>query len=164
MQADHAADIKKRLRSVKVLIVDDNAFMRKIVRELLVNVGIRETAEAADGIAALESLRNAMPDIVILDWAMPYLDGFEFVRIVRTPGAFPYPDVPIIMLSGRGERSHVMEAERIGINEFLRKPVSAKALLDRIVAVLTQPRTMVHLDGCYRPVPRSKMALAASAH
>src|ERR1700735_233387 len=120
MYGDPAADIKKRLRSVKVLIVDDNAFMRKIVRELLVNVGIRQTAEVGDGIAALESLRNAMPDIVILDWAMPYLDGFEFVRIVRTPGAFPFPDVPIIMLSGRGERSHVMEAERIGVNEFLK--------------------------------------------
>ena len=80
----------------------------------------------ADGIAGLESLRNAMPDSVILDWAMPYLDGFEFVRIVRTPGAFPYPDIPIIMLSGRGERSHVVEAERIGVNEFLRKPVSAR--------------------------------------
>ncbi len=52
---------------------------------------------------------------------MPGLDGNSFVRIVRSPDNFPYPDVPIIMLSGHGERSRVIEAVRIGVNEFLLK-------------------------------------------
>lgn len=158
MRGERAAEIKQRLRSLNVLVVDDNAFMRKIVRELLANIGVRHIAEAADGIAALEVLRNEASDLVILDWAMPLLDGFELVRIVRTPGVFPYSDVPIIMLSGRGDLAHVMEAVRIGVNEFLKKPVSAQALRQRIMAILTQSRTMVHVDGCYRPEPRGKMA------
>src|SRR5579872_6275099 len=124
MQGARAEEIKQRLRSLKVLIVDDNAFMRKIVRDLLSNIGIRNTAEAADGIAALEAVRNVMPDLVILDWDMPFLNGFEFVRIVRTPGLFPYSDLPIIMLSGHGERKNVIEAVRLGVDEFLKKPVS----------------------------------------
>src|SRR3984893_15660650 len=146
MQGARAEEIKQRLRSLKVLIVEDNAFMRKIVRDLLSNIGIRNTAEAPDGLAALEAMRAAMPDLVILDWEMPFLDGFEFVRIVRTPGVFPNSDLPIIMLTGYGERQLVVEAERLGVNEFLIKPVSANALLGRIAAVVLKPRPMVHID------------------
>jgi two-component system, chemotaxis family, chemotaxis protein CheY len=165
MQIDRAVDIKQRLRSLRVLIVDDNAFMRNIVRDLLATIGVRHTAEAADGVAALQVLRQDPPDVVILDWDMPFLNGFELARIVRAPGVFPHPDVPIIMLSGCGRRSLVLEAERLGINEFLAKPVSAKALFHRIVAVLTQQRTMVQVDGCYRPERRThawRAALPAS--
>ena len=168
MQGARAEEIKQRLRSLKVLIVDDNAFMRKIVRDLLSNIGIRNTSDAPDGIAALESIRGAMPDLVILDWEMPFLNGLEFVRIVRTPGVFPYSDLPIIMLSGHGRRDHVVEALRLGVNEFLKKPVSANALFQRIVSIVMMPRAMVHLEGCYRPEPRvskmrSGLALARNA-
>ena len=158
MQGARAEEIKQRLRSLKVLIVEDNAFMRKIVRDLLSNIGIRNTAEAPDGLAALEAMRAAMPDLVILDWEMPFLNGFEFVRIVRTPGVFPNSDLPIIMLSGHGGRDNVLEAARLGVNEFLKKPVSANALLQRIVSVIMNPRPMVRLGGHYRPQPRGGKA------
>ena len=158
MQGARAEEIKQRLRSLKVLIVDDNAFMRKIVRDLLSNIGIRNTAEASDGLAALEAIRGAMPDLVILDWEMPFLNGFEFVRIVRTPGVFPYSDLPIIMLSGHGGRENVLEAVRLGVNEFLKKPVSANALFQRIVSVIMNPRPMVRMGGHYRPQPRGGKA------
>jgi two-component system, chemotaxis family, chemotaxis protein CheY len=161
MQGARAEAIRGRLRTLKVLIVDDNAFMRKIVRDLLSNIGIRNTSEAADGIAALDALRGAVPDLMILDWQMPLLNGFELVRIVRTPGVFPYSDLPIIMLSGHGERTHVIEAARVGVNEFLKKPVSANALFERIVSAVMRPRPMVHLDGRYRPAPRGGAAGAA---
>ena len=94
------------------------------------------------------------PDLVILDWEMPLLNGAELVRIVRSPGVFPVPDVPIIMLTGHVERWRVIEASRLGVNEFLKKPVSGKALLDRIVAILTHPRAMVRLGDYYGPEPR----------
>jgi two-component system, chemotaxis family, chemotaxis protein CheY len=154
MQGAVGEAIKERLRSLKVLIVDDNAFMRKIVRDLLSTTGLRRTAEASDGLTALEAIRSSAPDLVILDWDMPFLNGFEFVRIVRTPGVFPYSDLPIIMLTGYGERELVVEATRLGVNEFLIKPVSANALLGRIAAVVIKPRPMVLIDGCYRPEPR----------
>ena len=82
------------------------------------------------------------------------MDGPEFVRRVRSPGEFPMPDVPIIMLSGHGDRWRVVEAARVGAHEYLLKPVSTKALLDRIIAVIGQPRPTVKLDGYYGPLPR----------
>ena len=81
-------------------------------------------------------------------------NGAELVRIVRSPGVFPVPDVPIIMLTGHVERWRVIEATRLGVNEFLKKPVSGKSLLDRMIAILTHPRPMVRLGDYYGPEPR----------
>jgi DNA-binding response OmpR family regulator len=92
--------------------------------------------------------------VVILDWEMPLLSGAELVRIVRSPGVFPIPDVPIIMLSGYGERWRVVEAVKLGVNEYLVKPVSAKALYDRLVSITMQPRPAVQLGDHYGPQPR----------
>jgi DNA-binding response OmpR family regulator len=146
--------IDKLVQSIAVLIVDDNQYMRKVVRNILVNIGVKNIHEASDGIAGLEAIRMFAPDLVILDWEMPLLNGAELVRIVRSPGVFPVPDVPIIMLTGHVERWRVIEASRLGVNEFLRKPVSGKSLLDRIVAILTHPRAMVRLGDYYGPEPR----------
>jgi CheY-like chemotaxis protein len=144
------------IQSVDVLVVDDNQFMRKLIRNLLVNVGVKNIHEAGDGITGLEAIRTLSPDVVVLDWEMPFLNGAELVRIVRSPGVFPVPDVPIIMLSGHGERWRVVEAARLGVNEYLRKPISAKALLDRLITILAKPRPMVQLGSYYGPEPRKQ--------
>lgn len=147
-------EIADRIQGLCVLVVDDNQYMRKMIRNLLVNCGIKDICEAGDGIAALDTIRTVGPDVVILDWEMPLLNGPELVRIVRSPGVFPMPDVPIIMLSGHGERWRVVEAVRLGVNEYLVKPVSAKALYDRLVTITLQPRPTVQLGGYYGPEPR----------
>lgn len=149
------SDIATLLSVTKVLVVDDEHYMRKVVRALLMSVGIRTVFEAPDGPAGLEIIRNNHPDVVILDWQMPGLDGAGFVRMVRSPDTFPYPDIPIIMLTGHGERSRVIEAIQVGVNEFLLKPVSSKALLGRLISVLTKPRPVVKAGGYYGPVPRN---------
>jgi len=149
--------LEARFATAKILIVDDEHYMRKVVRTLLMSIGVRNIFEAADGPAGLEMIRNTMPDMVILDWEMPGLDGAGFVRLVRSPQTFPLPDIPIIMLTGHGERSRVIEAIEIGVNEFLLKPVSSKALRDRIIAVMTNPRPLVRSGDYYGPAPR-KMA------
>ena len=146
--------VERLVHAIDVLIVDDNQFMRKVVRNLLVNVGVRTIHEAGDGLAGLEAIRTFVPDIVILDWEMPLLDGGEVARMIRSPGKFPVPDVPIIMLSGHVERWRVEKAQQLGVNEFLKKPVSGKALLDRMVAILANPRPMVQLGNYYGPQPR----------
>jgi two-component system, chemotaxis family, chemotaxis protein CheY len=151
-------EVEQLVHSLTVLIVEDNQYMRKMVRTLLMNVGVKNIYEAVDGIAGLEAIRTVGPDIVIVDWEMPLLNGAELVRIVRSPGVFPMPDVPIIMLSGYGERWRVIEAVRLGVNEFLIKPVSSKALLDRIVAILAKPRPIVQLGDYYGPEPRKIFA------
>ena len=68
------------------------------------------------------------------------------------------PDVPIIMLSAHGERWRVVEAARIGVNEYLVKPVSAKALFDRLVSILAKPRPVVQVGDYYGPRPRTEIA------
>jgi two-component system, chemotaxis family, chemotaxis protein CheY len=146
--------IDKLVQSIAVLIVDDNQYMRKVVRNILVNIGVKNIHEAGDGIAGLEAIRMFAPDLVILDWEMPLLNGAELVRIVRSPGVFPVPDVPIIMLTGHVERWRVVEATRLGVHEFLKKPVSGKSLLDRMVFILNNPRPMVRLGDYYGPEPR----------
>jgi PleD family two-component response regulator len=147
-------DLADRIQALCVLVVDDNQYMRKMIRNLLVNCGVKDIYEAGDGIAALDTIRTVGPDVVILDWEMPLLNGAELVRIVRSPSVFPMPDVPIIMLSGHGERWRVVEAVRLGVNEYLVKPVSAKSLYDRLVTITLQPRPTVQLGDYYGSEPR----------
>ncbi len=147
-----------RFADAKVLLVDDEPYMRKVVRTMLMSIGVRDIHEAPDGPTGLELIRTIAPHVVILDWEMPGIDGPAFVRMVRSPETFCYPDVPIIMLTGHGERSRVVEAVKIGVNEFLLKPVSSKALQDRLISVLVKPRPLVRSDGYYGPAPRKMMA------
>jgi DNA-binding response OmpR family regulator len=148
------SDVEAMIQDLIVLVVDDNQYMRKVVRSLLTNIGVRKVFEASDGIAALDAIRTVSPDVVVLDWELPLLNGAELVRIVRSPGVFPMADIPIIVLSSHGERWRVVEAVRIGVNEYLRKPVSAQALLDRLTAILAHPRPPVQLGDYYGPEPR----------
>src|SRR5580658_2691440 len=150
--------IDDQIQSLAVLVVDDNQYTRKMIRNLLVNCGVKDVFEANDGIAALDAIRSIAPDIVVLDWEMPLLSGAELVRIVRSPGVFPMPDIPIIMLSAHGERWRVVEAVRLGVHEYLIKPVSAKSIYDRLVAIVMQPRPVVQLGDYYGPEPRKLMS------
>ena len=151
--------LQPRIEALRVLVVDDDASMRKVVRAMLYAIGVGTVYEASDGAAGLNAVRQNNPDLVIVDWEMPNIDGAQFVRMVRSPGAFPAPDVPIIMLSGHGDRWRVVEAARIGAHEYLLKPVSTKTLYDRIVAVISRPRPAVTLDGYYGPMPRRLVVL-----
>ncbi|MDI3468951.1 MAG: hypothetical protein OJF62_001014 [Pseudolabrys sp.] len=151
MQTKHLDALFQHL---SVLVVDDNAYMRKMVRSLLINIGVKTIHEAGDGLAGLDVIREVSPAAVILDWEMPLLNGMEFVRIVRSPGVFPLPDIPIIMLSAHGNRKRIVEAVRAGVNEFLTKPVSAKALADRLLSIVAQPRAIVQIGDYYGPEPR----------
>jgi DNA-binding response OmpR family regulator len=151
--------LQPQIAALKVLVVDDDHHMRKVVRIMLTAIGVKAVFEACDGATGLEAVRTLNPNLVIVDWQMPKMDGAQFVRTVRSPGIFPVPDVPIIMLSGHGDRWRVVEAARIGAHEYLLKPVSIQALQDRIVAILSQPRPTVQLDGYYGPMPRRLVVL-----
>jgi two-component system, chemotaxis family, chemotaxis protein CheY len=126
--------------SIRVLIAEDNQYLRKLIRNLLVNVGIKRIDEVVDGLAGFEAIKTLDPDVVILDWDLPLLNGAELVRIVRTPGMLVKPAVPIIMFGASAERWRIAEAKRVGVNAYVTMPISAKALLDRIVSVVARPR------------------------
>src|SRR3974390_183189 len=125
---------------LRFLIVDDNAHMRRILRMLLHGFGAREAYEAEDGPAGLDAFNNHQPDIIIADWEMPILNGIELVRMIRQPGGNANPYVPVVMLTGHLERDCVIAARDAGVTEFLAKPISAKALYDRILSIVTHPR------------------------
>jgi two-component system chemotaxis response regulator CheY len=146
--------LESMIQGLNILVVDGNAYMRKVTRMMLMNLGAKSVIEAADGLAALEQIRNCDPDVMLLDWDMPLLNGMEVMRIVRSPGVFPRPNLPIIMLTSRAHRSSVVQALHAGVNEFLVKPTSAKALHDRLSSIVINPRPMVQLGDAYVPQPR----------
>ncbi len=149
-----ASQISRRIVSLKVLIVDDEPGACRVTRALLQLIGINNIEVVNDGRSGLDAICRLKPDIVILDWEMPSPNGPEFVRAVRSPGRFPVPDVPIIMLTGSNARSRVVEAVRLGVNEYLLKPASSTALLARIVSILAKPRRMMAQGDYYGPEPR----------
>jgi CheY-like chemotaxis protein len=158
-----ATQIARRLGQLKVLIVDDEASMRKVTHALLQTIGVRNILEAHNGREGLEAICAHAPDVVILDWEMPMPNGPEFMRTVRAPHKFPLPDIPIIMLTGHSERSCVIEAVQLGVNEYLLKPVSSVALLARLVAILCKPRPMIRKGDYYGPQPRTLAAYKPDA-
>jgi two-component system, chemotaxis family, chemotaxis protein CheY len=160
MQSLVPRHLEQKFATISVLIVDDDHYMRKVVRAMLMAIGVKRIHEAGDGMAGLEAIRQNSPDVVLVDWEMPGMDGPQFVAHVRQPGAFPMPDVPIIMLTGHGDRWRVVEAARAGAHEYLLKPVSTKALMDRIVAVLEKPRPIVKTEGYYGPAPRKLVVVS----
>src|ERR1700730_3346672 len=117
------ANVKAMMEQIKVLIVDDEYYTRKVIRTLLLAMGCTKIHEANNGATGLEANRMVEPEVVLLALELPRIDGPEFVRRVRSPATFPLPSVPIIMLTGHGERSRVLEAVRLGVHEFLLKPV-----------------------------------------
>ncbi|WP_026172601.1 response regulator [Asticcacaulis benevestitus] len=128
---------------VMVLVVDDNHYMRVIVGTMLRSIGITQIREASDGIDALEIVRDWRPDVIILDLMMEQLDGIEFTKLVRRGTDSPNPYVPIIMMTGHTDRRRVIEARDAGVNEFVAKPLTARALIDRMRSVINNERGWV---------------------
>ena len=136
---------------LRFLVIDDNAHMRRILRALLRGFGARDVYEAEDGAVGLEAFTHYMPDIVLTDWTMPIIDGLELAQMIRQPGANANPYVPIIMLTGHSGKKRVISARDAGITEFLAKPISAKALYQRIFNVVANPRPFIKTKTYFGP-------------
>ena len=132
--------VEKAMEGLVVLVADSNPYLRRLTRTMLMNLGVKSIYESGDGIAALDAIRNVNPDVMILDWDMPVLDGREVMRIVRSPGDFPKANLPIIMLTDQGLQSRVTTAIRLGVHEFLVKPISPKTLQQRLLGIMLNPR------------------------
>lgn len=139
------------LAKICILVVDDNRFMRDVVRNILHGFGARNVVEATDGAEALEQFNAHAPDVVILDWVLPVLDGIEVLQMIRNRKSSPNPFVPVIMLTAFSERRHVIQARDAGVTEFMIKPVSPKALYERVAAVLLKPRDFVETRTFFGP-------------
>jgi len=143
--------VRVNFSQLRFLVVEDNIHMRRILRTLLHGFGTREVHEAEDGAAGLDAFTHYAPDIVFTDWVMPIFDGLELARMIRQPSGNSNPFVPIIMLTGHSEKKRVVGARDAGITEFLTKPLSAKALYERILNVLAKPRPFIKTMTYFGP-------------
>lgn len=139
------------LAQVSVLIVDDNQSMRAIAKSVLMGMGIRHIIEAGDGATALAMLRNRVVDLALVDFNMRPLDGIEFTRLVRNSPDASQPYLPIIMMTGHADKKRVGEARDAGVTEFMVKPITAKALVDRMQAIIMRPRPFIKSDAYFGP-------------
>lgn len=145
-----------RFDKLKMLVVDDNQHMRKLVSTIMQAFGTLQISEAPNGERALEILRDFNPDVIILDWQMDGMTGIDFAKTLRTSKTTPNPFVPIIMLTGHTHIDHVRAARDAGINEFLAKPVSAKGIMTRLVSVIEHPRPFVRTNSYFGPCRRRR--------
>lgn len=141
-------------QALQILLVDDNQHMRAITATILASAGFRRIREVRDGAEAIEALRDWPADLAIVDFNMAPIDGVEFTRLVRNSADSPNPYLPIIMMTGHSERKRVYEARDAGVTEFCVKPITAKAILDRIQAVIYKPRPFVKSSDYFGPCRR----------
>jgi DNA-binding response OmpR family regulator len=112
-------------------------------------VGIQRVSEAPTAPNAFEVMSGVEVDLVLVDWKMQPVDGIAFTRMVRMDG--PNPFVPILMMTAHTEMSRVAAARDAGVSGFIKKPISAKILLDRISSLLTDARMFVRTDNFFGP-------------
>jgi CheY-like chemotaxis protein len=143
-----------RFDRLKILVVDDNIHMRKLVVTILQAFGVIQIFEAESGERAWTVLREANPDVVVLDWMMEGISGLDLVQMIRTDGQTPNPFVPVIMLTGHIDR--VRQARDAGINEFIAKPVSVKTMMSRLMSVIENPRPFVRTKSYFGPCRRRR--------
>ncbi|MCP3909111.1 MAG: response regulator [Oceanicoccus sp.] len=115
---------------MKILIVDDFSTMRRIIKNLLRDLGFTNTSEADDGQTALPMLQNGNFDFLVTDWNMPGMTGIELLRVVRADDRLK--DMPILMVTAEAKRDQIVEAAQAGVNGYVVKPFTAAVLKEKI--------------------------------
>lgn len=146
-----------KLDCIDVLVVEDNPFMRTILKGIFTSLGVKRVIEAESGAEALQLLQGGTaPDILVTDWMMPEIDGIQLVRKIRNDPESKVPFLPVIMLTAFSEYENVVQARDAGINEFLAKPVSVRGLVSRIESVIHRPRPFIRTLSYFGPCRRRR--------
>ena len=138
------------LSDLDVLIVDDSAKMRHLVRVILQSFGVANIRQARDGTAGLAEIDSKCPSIVISDWEMEPMNGLEFIQSVRSVFREPLCFVPIIVLTGHASKPLIAKAFEAGATQLLVKPVTPANLLQRVNWVLQDERPFRRVGKIYR--------------
>ena len=142
---------------LKILLVDDNQHMRRLLAEILRAVGVSSIREAGDGSEGLQMMRKFEIDLVMTDLSMRPMDGVEFVRLLRNSPDSPNPMAPVVMVTGHSTMTRVNEARNAGVSEFLTKPLTAKGVLERLHQAIEHPRPYVRCPGYFGPDRRRRV-------
>lgn len=120
-------------RTMKILVVDDFSTMRRIVKNILQQLGFTNVDEAEDGKVALGKLRNNAFDFVISDWNMPNMMGIDLLREVR--GDPNLKQLPFLMVTAESQKENVIEAVQAGVSNYIVKPFTADTLETKLEAI-----------------------------
>ena len=116
--------------NMKILIVDDFSTMRRIIRNLLRDLGFNNTHEADDGNTALPMLRTGNFDFLITDWNMPGMQGIDLLRVVRADANLV--KLPVLLVTAEARRDQIVLAAEVGVNGYIVKPFTAQTLKEKI--------------------------------
>ena len=117
-------------KNMKILIVDDFSTMRRIIKNLLRDLGFNDTTEADDGQTALPMLKTGKFDFLVTDWNMPGMDGLELLKAVRADDNLK--DMPVLMVTAEAKREQIVVAAQSGVNGYIVKPFTAITLKEKI--------------------------------
>ena len=117
-------------KNMKILVVDDFSTMRRIIKNLLRDLGFNNTAEADDGSTALPMLQNGNFDFLITDWNMPGMQGIDLLKAVRADTKLA--KLPVLMVTAESKRDQIVEAAQCGVNGYIVKPFTAVTLKEKI--------------------------------
>ena len=119
----------------KILLVDDAAFMRKVIKDTLSKNGYTDLHEAVDGADAVEKFTELSPDLVIMDITMPNMDGLEALKAIRAAD----PNANVVMCSAMGQETMVIDAIRSGAKDFIVKPFKPERVLKTVTSIVGDP-------------------------
>lgn len=117
-------------KNMKILIVDDFSTMRRIIKNLLRDLGFNNTQEADDGLTALPILQSGSFDFLVTDWNMPGMQGIDLLKEVRKDAALA--TLPVLMVTAESKREQIVEAAQAGVNGYIVKPFTAQTLKEKI--------------------------------
>ncbi len=117
-------------KNMRILIVDDFSTMRRIIKNLLTDLGYTNTAEADDGSTALVALAQGNFDFVVTDWNMPGTTGIELLRAIRADERLK--TLPVLMVTAEAKREQIIEAAQAGVNGYVIKPFTAQTLEEKL--------------------------------
>lgn len=119
--------------NMKILIVDDFSTMRRIVKNLLRDLGFNNTVEADDGVTALPLLKRGDFDFVVTDWNMPGMQGIDLLRHIRADEQLKH--LPVLMITAEAKREQIIEAAQAGVNGYIVKPFNAATLKEKLAKI-----------------------------
>jgi len=117
-------------RNIKILVVDDMSTMRRIIKNLLNQLGYKNIDEAEDGLAGLQKLKGDKYDFVVTDWNMPNMTGLEMVQEIRKDPNLKH--LPILMVTAEAKKENVIMAIKAGVNNYIVKPFPAEVLKEKM--------------------------------
>jgi two-component system chemotaxis response regulator CheY len=117
-------------KDIKILVVDDFSTMRRIIKNLLRDLGFTNVDEADDGKTALPILKQGYVDFLITDWNMPEMTGIDLLKAVRADASLAH--IPVLMVTAEAKREQIIAAAQAGVNGYVVKPFTAAVLKEKI--------------------------------